>query len=172
MDNDLNYEQDMMIDHTALDVEWLDQASLALKYGRHVIDLRHQLQMAEEEVKTVRSELVDSVNRNPKSTTGKEKPTATDIEAYYRKHPDYKEAVKEKLDLEAEVNMAEIAKNEIVYTRKQALENLVILHGQQYFAGPSVPRDLNKEWRKRHEDEEKANDGVSQRMKRRRRSAK
>lgn len=30
--------------------------------------------------------------------------------------------------------------------RKAALENLVKLHGQNYFAGPSIPRDLNKEW--------------------------
>ena len=33
--------------------------------------------------------------------------------------------------------------------RKDALENLVRLHGQQYFAGPKIPRDLPSEMEKR-----------------------
>jgi hypothetical protein len=29
--------------------------------------------------------------------------------------------------------------------RKDALENMVRLHGQQYFAGPRIPRNLTEE---------------------------
>lgn len=31
----MNYEKDIRIDETALDLEWLSQAELAIKYGRY-----------------------------------------------------------------------------------------------------------------------------------------
>ena len=31
----MNYEQDIRIDETSLDVEWLDQPSLMMTYARH-----------------------------------------------------------------------------------------------------------------------------------------
>ena len=48
--------------------------------------------------------------------------------------------------------------------KKSALENLVKLHGQMYFAGPSIPRDLDKEWEKR-EKEKRVSDGIQARRK-------
>ena len=47
--------------------------------------------------------------------------------------------------------------------QKTALENLVKLHGQQYFAGPSVPRDLSKEW-ERHERQKSVDAGVGKKL--------
>jgi hypothetical protein len=55
-----------------------------------------------------------------------------------------------------EFNLVDIAKNEISFTRKAALENLVQLHGQQYFAGPKMPRDLKEEIRKHKEAQERS----------------
>ena len=37
-------------------------------------------------------------------------------------------------------------------TKKTALENLVKLHGQSYFAGPAIPRNLNKEWEQKEQE--------------------
>lgn len=157
MDMDLDYERDMRIDESALDVEWLEQASLALKYGRHWAECNRAVLRADEKIKVVRSLLIKEANENPEKCCGKEKPTVGDIEAYYRNHPRHKQAKEDFLDAQYELDMATVAKNEISFTRKSALEQLVTLHGQQYFAGPSVPRDLTWE---REEKQKKANQVV------------
>ncbi len=144
-----DYERDVRIDETALDVEWLEQASLALKYVRLVVYWNARVCVYQEKVKTIRSQLILAVNENPGGLMGKERPNAGDIEAYYRAHPKYIGAVEELNAALEEQEFAQLAKDEICYTRKKALESLVQLHGQQYFAGPSVPRDLTKEAAKR-----------------------
>ena len=141
----LDYESDMRIDETALDVEWLGQAELAFQYGKHVAGLRRKVRDLEEKKKTIRSEAILQVNNDPQGLIGKAKPNAGDIEAYYRTSQEYKDAVTELNEMYEELEHAENAKNEISFTRKKALENLVILHGQMYFAGPSIPRDLHHE---------------------------
>ena len=138
----MDYESDIRIDDTALDVEWLEQASLALRYGRHWAIRKRELTRAEEKIKVIRAELIAEANADPIKCCKKDKPNAADIEAYYRNHKRHKEAKEEWVKAQYELDMAEVAKNEFSFTRKAALENLVRLHGQQYFAGPSVPRDL------------------------------
>lgn len=146
-EQELDYESDITIDETALDVEWLEQAPLALRYGRHVAAMRRRVNHLDEKKKVTRSELIRKANEDPRECCGKDKPNAADIEAYYRAQPEYQQVVNDLLDAQYELDYAEMAKNEIAFTRKAALENLVRLHGQQYFAGPSVPRDLAKEAR-------------------------
>lgn len=161
----MNYENDMRIDESALDVEWLGQVSLALKYGRTYAEHKKTLLQAEEEIKVIRSELIKEANEDPEACCGKDKPNAADIEAYYRNHPRHRRAKKRWIDAQYELDMAEIAKNEISFTRKMALENLVILHGQQYFAGPKVPRNITKEVQERH-SQKKVDAGISKKLKR------
>jgi len=164
---DINYDRDIQIDDTALDIEWCDQAELAMKYGRHWVECKNIVSEAEEKVKVVRAELVNRVNSNPMKFCNKEKPNIADIESYYRRHSRHKEAKKELLDAQYELSMAEIAKNEISFTRKVALENLVKLHGQEYFAGPKMPRNLTEE-RKAKEEKVKARVAQSLKPKRKR----
>lgn len=151
---ELNYEEDIKIDDSALDVEWLEQAALALKYAKHVAILRRKVQKLEEKKKTLRSELILKVNKDPVGCCNKEKPNASDIEAYYRANGTYKGIVDELVETQYELEFSEFARSEIAFTRKAALENLVKLHGQNYFAGPSVPRDLTKESQEMHRQRE------------------
>jgi len=155
IEKDINYDRDIQIDDAALDLEWCGQAELAMKYGKHWVKCKNVLSEAEEKVKVVRAELINRVNSNPMKFCNKEKPNAADIESYYRRHLRHKEAKQELLEAQFELSMAEIAKNEISFTRKVALENLVKLHGQEYFAGPKMPRNLTEE-RKAKEDRIKA----------------
>ena len=142
----MNYEQDMKIDEAALDVECVNQARLALKYGRHWAECRQELQLAEENIKLVRSELIKEANEDPEGYLGAGiKPTAPVVEAYYRNHKRHKAAKKEWVDAQYEANVAEIAYKALTYDKKMALESLIKLHGQNYFAGPDVPRDLTQE---------------------------
>ena len=159
----MNYEKDIKIDPDSLDVEWLGQALLAMKYGRNYAESKKELANAVESIKVVRSELIKEANENPEGCCDKERPNAGDIEAYYRNHRRHKDAKEKIINLQYEMDMAEIAKNEVSFTRKTALENLVKLHGQQYFAGPKVPRDLSWEVKERQKRSDK---GVAGKLKR------
>ena len=154
----MNYEIDMRIDENALDAEWIDQPMLAMKYGKHYAECRRALTRAEEKIKIIRAELIDEANADPVGCCGKEKTNVADIEAYYRRHNRHIKAKEEWIDAQYECDMAEIAKNEVSFTRKAALEHLVQLHGQQYFAGPKFPRDLTEEIRKRRTGNEESTD--------------
>lgn len=158
-----NYQRDMAIDVTALDVEWTEQAELAMKYGRLWTEAQDAASRADENVKYVRSKLILEISKNPEKF-GIDKVTDVKIEAAYRVHEDYVDAKDEWLDKVNELNLLSIAKNEISFTRKSALENLVVLHGQQYFAGPKVPRNIKEEIENRQAirqfNKEKANKRV------------
>ena len=148
----MDYEKDIRIDETALDVEWLTHSELALRYVKHAMYMRRIERKKHEVVKTLRADLINKVNEDPKRTTNKDKPNAADIEAYYRRDKKYKLAKEEWINAQYEADYAELVQKEISYGRKAALENLVTLHGQQYFAGPRVPRRLSEE-REKHQRE-------------------
>jgi len=149
----MDYEKDMKIDETALDVEWFEQAPLALRYGKYWARARRNLTIAEEKIKVVRAELIKLANLNPDKYLGKDvKPTGPNVEAFYRNHSRHKAAKDEWIEAQYNLNMIEVAKNEISFTRKAALENLVKLHGQGYFAGPKMPRNLTEEMQKRDKE--------------------
>lgn len=164
---ELNYEADVKIEESALDVEWLQQPALALKYGQHAAFMRKQANLAEQRVKVVAAELTRAAANDSLNLTGKEKPTVGEIDAFVRTHPDHQRLKQAWIDADYEATYAETAHKEISFTRKQSLENLVILHGQNYFAGPSIPRDLSHEWQKR-ERQRKADAPVAEVLRRRR----
>jgi len=135
-------------------------------------DAKEELERAEEDLKVIRSELILEANKNPDKCLGDGvKLTDPKVEAYYRSHPDHKEAKEKYFAAQKKLAIIEIAKNEIAFTRKAALENLVTLHGQQYFAGPKMPRDIKYEVGQRREKREltkqKNNAKVSLRKRRR-----
>lgn len=159
----MSYERDMSIDPLALDVEWVEQAELAMKYGRLWADAQDACTRAEEKIKLVRSQLIIEITKNPEKF-GLIKTTDPMVEAAYRadqRHIDAKEDWLEKLNA---VNLLSVAKNEISFTRKSALENLVTLHGQNYFAGPSVPRNLKEKMEQRKETRNSAKESANRRI--------
>lgn len=135
---ELNFEQDIEIDETALDVELLRQATLFYKYSRHEAEKKKELALAHERIKTIRSELIREAGAD------KTIKNATQLEAFYRNDPGYQEAKQMHIDAEYEANMASTA----VWAfsqRKVSLENLVKLAMADYFARPTEPRDLKEE---------------------------
>lgn len=162
----MDYEKEMEIDCEALEIEWLDQTALAFKYGKHWADCQKKLELAQENIKLIRSDLIKEANEEPNKHLGEGiKATGVIVEAYYRNHQRHKDAKTKIIALQFEANVADIAKSEISFTRKAALEHLVTLHGQQYFAGPSIPRDITWE---REEKKKKANEGIGKKLRRRR----
>lgn len=162
----MDYEKDVEIDESALDVEWLNQAKLAVQYGREWA-YRVQLRMrAEEHLKVVTATLVKKVNDDPETYLGSGvKSTIANVEAYYIKQKTYIEAKEALNEALYEENIAEVIKKEISTTRKAALENLVKLHALNYFAGPNMPRDLSYEAQQKAA-QKKTDTGIATRLKR------
>jgi len=141
--------------------------SLAMRYGKMWADAQDAASRADEHVKYMRSKLIRRASKDPETCLGKGlTPTDARTEAYYRTHKDYIAAKDDWLDKVNEATLLSIAKNEISFTRKSALENLVTLHGQQYFAGPKVPRNIGEEMSNRKKTREFTKSDANTRIRR------
>jgi len=150
-----DYEEELSIDPSALDVELLIQPNLFLKWSRLYRRAERKVRQAEEKVKVMRSKLINKGIARPGLVSKKIKasgkvPTGPQLEAYYRTHPDHL-AAKDELD-------RAMYERDILYDavtafrqRKDVLRDMVQLCNQEYFATPSVPRDLRRELDKRME---------------------
>lgn len=152
---DLNYEQDVSIDETALDVEWLQQANLMYKYARYHAETKKAMDEAKERLDFIRAKLEMDIRANPKNY-GLSKVTESAIASTILLQPEYHEASKKYVEARYENDMA-VAAVRAIDQKKTALENLVKLLSVSYFASPSAPRDLSLKWNehiKRREQKE------------------
>lgn len=158
----MDYEKDIKIDEDALDVEWLGQASLLIRYARNAAQARMDLDKAKEALDVVKAELDAAIRKEPDKYKI-EKITEAVVGNTIILQPKYKETNERYLKAKYEADIAQGAVN-AVNQRKDALENLVRLYGQQYFAGPKMPRDLHAEVQAR---QSKVNTGIAAKMSRR-----
>jgi hypothetical protein len=143
MSKELNYEKDIRIDPEALDVEWLNQPHLFLTYARNSANMRKSLDEAKQSLDIAKAEADKKIRTNPEKY-GLEKITESVVANAILIENGYKAAFQEYLDAKYEADMASAAV-QAMEQKKSALENLVRLYGQSYFAGPKVPRNLTEE---------------------------
>ena len=160
---ELNYENDTTIDPDSLDIEWLEQPKLMVAYAQHSARTRQQMEHGKERLDIVRAELDKEIRSEP-NKFGIEKVTEGAINSTITTNEKFQEAQEEYRQAQYEFNMAQGAARAID-GKKDALENLVRLHGQQYFAGPQVPRDLSHEWKQKQEQRQ-SNQKVARSFKR------
>ena len=139
----MDYQADIRIDETALDLEWLDQPKLMMFYTGVEAKAKKRLDEARESLTIIRAELDFKIRQSP-ADYNLDKVTETSIGNCIVLQDEYKDAQTEVIECQYEVNMAIGAVRSFDH-RKTALENLVKLYGQQYFAGPKVPRDIFEE---------------------------
>ena len=147
MKPDINYEGDIKIDTSALDLEWEDQPVLMMKYTRHAADARKDLDQANQALTIAKAEADRTIREDPDSYDIV-KVTENAIASAILTYKPYIEAYNKYLAAKYEADMAQGAVNAFMQ-RKDALEQLVKLFGLQYFAGPRVPRDLKVERERR-----------------------
>ncbi len=162
---DLNYERDVSIDETALDVEWLQQADLMYKYARYQAETKKAVDEAKEMLEFIRAKLEMDIRANPENY-GLSKVTESAIASSILLQPEYQESSKKYIEAKYENDVATAAVRAIDQ-KKTALENLVKLLGVSYFAGPSAPRDLSLEWNERIEKKEQKELNKNVKIKRR-----
>lgn len=156
----MNYEDDIRIDETALDLEWLDQAKLMMKYVRYAAKARMELDLAKERLDSVKAELDKNIRMNPEKYD-LAKVTDAAVSATLLGLDDYTVANQTVIEAKYEADIASGAVRAFEQ-RKDALENLVKLHGQQYFAGPKLPRDLQWE---RESKQKQVDDSIASKVK-------
>jgi hypothetical protein len=159
----MKYEQEIKIDETALDIEWLDQPGLFMKYSKHLAQMRKEVDEAKQDLDIKFAEVDRRIRETPEAY-GIEKVTEPAIKTAILTEDEYQESQKHYLEVKYEMDMAQGAVNAF-NQRKDALENLVRLHGQQYFAGPKVPRNLSWE---RKEKQKRRDAGVASKITRKR----
>lgn len=145
------YEKDLRIDVDALDVEFAMQPAKYMKWAEKLANARKCLDDVKQNLDVVRAELAHDIRtRSDKYDIDKITVDAVKdaiARATVETSQVAKEYVEELEDLteaQYDVEILQAAVRAMDH-RKTALENLVRLHGAQYFAGPSTPRDLGKE---------------------------
>lgn len=149
----IDYEKDLAIDPDQLDIAALEQTNLAMRYSKEAAHYERVAKKAHERVKTLRSQLIKEANEDPDEVLGKGiKATGPNVEAYYRDHPEYKQAKIALIESEYDRDLATEAAKHISFQRKNMIEVLAQLLQAEYFAGPSIPRNLSQEFSKRRKE--------------------
>lgn len=159
------FERDKAIDPNQLDLEAINMPNLYHKWARLAVDAKTEVDRCKLEMDLIEVQLSMRCREKP-SAFGIPKVTESAIHGAVRSHEDYCTAAAKWVSaletsklLDRAVSTMEI--------KKRMIEILVTLHGQQYFAGPSVPRDLAAAWLAQKQEAE--NQIVRQQAKRARR---
>jgi hypothetical protein len=160
----MNFENDIKIDETALDVECLEQPRLMMQYGQLVAEKEKELAKTKTNMEVVKADLDRDIRSDP-AAYEIQKITETVVAGVIVLSPEYKEAEERVREATYEWKVAKAAV-EAIQQKKDMLEALIRLHGQQYFAGPKIPRDLHEEWITK-EKNKKGNEAVAASMRRR-----
>lgn len=161
---EIDFEKDVMIDPDSLDVEWLEQPRLMIRYSQVLAEAKRTYEEAKQRLDVIKADMDKSVRKSPENY-GLEKVTETAIQSAISASGPVQQAQANVVDAAYDMNMAQGAVIAI-QGRKDALENLVRLHGQQYFAGPQIPRNLSQEWE--NKAKQKHSDRTVGRIRRRR----
>ena len=166
--NSSNYDfsSEIQIDPDALDIEWLMQPQVFLKYAELCVNAEMKYDRAKEKLEFVRASLDSEIRSNPIAFTGVDKkPTEAQINSIILKSDDYKQKLSLFNSRKRDFKLLSAAVKAFEQ-RKSALENLVKLHGQSYFASPNSnsERTLGDSYRETMQKRSTAEEKVKRRM--------
>lgn len=133
------------IDAYRLDDEWLEQPKHFLKWCERLAEKRLQLDQVKSKLDIVKAELDSEIRENP-GEFDLPKVTESAVANTVVTQPEYRKAVENLNKARYEQNLAQAAVDALEQ-RKKALENLVSLHGMQYFAELREPKGREEEVR-------------------------
>lgn len=139
------FQKDIEIDPGRLDLACVNQPALFFKWAERAITASTTVDKTKLSRDVKEAQLEMACRREP-TAFGILKPTEGAIKAAIRQHDDWLKANEIYINAREESKLMDAAVN-AMEQRKRMLEVLITLHGQQYFAGPSVPRDLVADWK-------------------------
>mgnify|MGYP001558692441 CR=1 FL=1 len=128
----------LSIDQNLLDKEWLNQPRFFFQYARQLADARQAYEEAKANLKFEAAE-ADQKVRLRAAKMGQKVTEAVVSASVLRRH-DYQDAEQAVFTAKHNMDMLDAAV-EALRHRKDALENLVRLHGQNYFSEPRATGD-------------------------------
>jgi hypothetical protein len=148
------FEKDLHIDSEQLDVECLKQSEIFFKWAQRSIEAKGMVDQAKLSLEVIEAQLQMEARKKPHRFGLPEKVTEAGIQAAVQLNSRYQEAHSLYLKMRDDSTMLDkaVAAMEM---KKRMLEQLIVLHGQQYFAGPREPRDLGKAWALHRRNSEK-----------------
>lgn len=144
-----DFEKDRTIDPNQLDIEAARQGELFFKWAERAVEARGETDRLKLYLDTIEAKLQLSCREKPENF-GLVKTTEASISAAIKIHDSYQEAFLKYIKAKETQALLERAVD-TMEQKKRMIEVLVTLHGQQYFAGPSVPRDLISAWKEQQE---------------------
>lgn len=164
--DDLDFQGDVRPDHLALDVEWVEQPGLLMKYSKLQAQSDKTVDEIEQNLKVKRSQLILDCHNDPNLLGVDVKTTDKNIEAYYRTHSEHKQLKQDLIQAQYEANML---RNAVfaVQTKKVALQEMDRLLLAEYFSAPTTPRNLDVEVavrRQKTQDQEASREKVRGRL--------
>jgi hypothetical protein len=142
-------ELDVTIDQHSLDKEWLGQPALYHKYAHKLAVARIKEEEAKQRLDLVSAQVEMDIRSSPELYE-LAKQTEGEIKACVLRQPEYQKALQAHTQARFETGI-HVAATTALDHRRKALENLVQLHGQDYFSAP----------RARGEDAQEAIKGIN-----------
>ncbi len=159
------FEIDLEIDPNQLDVEAAKQGELFFKWAEKCVVAKKEVDNTKFRLEFLMAKIESKARTDP-DAFGLKKITEASIAAAVKTSAEYLEAYEEWLSMKSNAALLDKAV-EAMEQKKRMIESLITLHGQKYFAGPSVPRDLCSAWSNYKDDRSKK---VIQKTKMRRRT--
>lgn len=148
------FAEDKTIDPSQLDVEAARQAETFFKWAERAVEAKGIADRLKLRLDILESRLGIQCREKP-DEFGLSRVTEMAIMAAIKTHEDYRKAYTRWLRAKEVAALLDRAVD-AMDMKKRMLESLITLHGQQYFAGPSTPRDLVSAWKEKQEEIEKA----------------
>jgi hypothetical protein len=134
------FTRDNHIDPSQLDVECTLSSEIFYKWAERAINTRRLLEEIEFEASITEASLQMKVRNSPEKYK-LDRVTEGSIDAVVKTHPSYVEIQKKLMAAREEAGIIDRMVRAID-KKDGMLKELISLHAAQYFAGPSVPRDL------------------------------
>lgn len=140
-----DYKSEIQIDPDNLDIECLKQPELYMKYSEMLAAAKKNLDIARRNLDKITAKISKQIRLNKKNYTEDGKLTENLINCFIQEDDAVEEANQALIEAKYEHDVLQ----SIVIAfdhRKRSLNNLILLHGQQYFSGPSNPRPLGRKY--------------------------
>lgn len=161
--------EDIKIDPSQLDVECVQQGELLVKWAQRATEQKYKVENLRLEADRILNSLKIRIRAHP-DRFKLDKQTEAAISEVAESHEDYCVVQDELLKARRLLLHLEDAVR-AMDGKKKMLEQLVTLHGQQYFAGPSAPRNLVAAWKDHRQEATKRTNAAARQRTRVRREA-
>jgi hypothetical protein len=125
------------IDRNELDAEWAKQPKLYHEYAVQLGEMKRKLDEAEANLKVVKADVDKAIRLRPSKYSLADKPTEASIATTIVIQKRYIKAQNEVVMAQYDVNITDAMVRSLDH-KKSALENMVRLHGQDYFSTPKA----------------------------------